>query len=146
MCFPNTGHRFDYGIPHPPSAAPSHWRQKFFATVIIFLALAPPSQCAGKLAELPKLVYDNLEYNTMEYYYTSINMTKAIYSKDHKYIVERLKRARQEAGLDQIEVAKLLGKTQSHVSKVEAGQRRIDIIALKEFARIYKKPMDYFLK
>ncbi|OGN32809.1 MAG: hypothetical protein A3I92_02560 [Candidatus Yanofskybacteria bacterium RIFCSPLOWO2_02_FULL_43_10b] len=73
-------------------------------------------------------------------------MTKAIYSKDHKYIVEQLKRARQEAGLGQIEVAKLLGKTQSHVSKVEAGQRRIDIIALKEFTRIYKKPMDYFLK
>ena len=82
----------------------------------------------------------------MEYYHTSINMTKAIYSKDHKYIVEQLKKARQEAGLDQVEVAKLLGKTQSHVSKVEAGQRRIDIVALKEFARIYKKPMDYFLK
>jgi len=82
----------------------------------------------------------------MEYYHRDINMTKAIYSKDHKYIVEQLKKARQEAGLDQIEVAKLLDKTQSHVSKVEAGQRRIDIVALKEFARIYKKPMDYFLK
>jgi len=73
-------------------------------------------------------------------------MVKAIFSKDHKYTVEQLKRARQEAGLDQTEVAKLLGKTQSHVSKVEAGQRRIDIVALKEFTRIYKKPMDYFLK
>ena len=82
----------------------------------------------------------------MEYYDTSINMTKAIYSKDHKYIVEQLKRARQEAGLDQIEVAKLLGKTQFNVSKVEAGQRRIDIVALKEFAKLYKKPLDFFIK
>lgn len=73
-------------------------------------------------------------------------MVKAIFSKDHKYTVKQLKKARQEAGLDQVEVAKLLNKTQSHVSKVEAGQRRIDIVALKEFARIYKKPMDYFLK
>jgi len=73
-------------------------------------------------------------------------MSKAIYSKDHKYTVEQLKKARHEAGLNQVEVAKLLGKTQSHVSKVEAGQRRIDIVALKEFTRIYKKPMDYFLK
>ena len=73
-------------------------------------------------------------------------MVKAIFSKDHEYIVEQLKKARQEAGLDQAEVAKLLGKTQSHVSKVEAGQRRIDIVALKEFARIYKKPLSYFLK
>jgi len=73
-------------------------------------------------------------------------MSKAIYSKDHKYIVEQLKKARKEAGLEQAEVAKLLGKTQSHVSKVEAGQRRIDIVALKEFAKIYKKQIDYFLK
>ena len=73
-------------------------------------------------------------------------MSKAIYSKDHKYIVEQLKRARLDAGLDQEQVAKLLGKTQSHVSKVEAGQRRIDVVSLKELARIYKKPLDYFLK
>ncbi len=73
-------------------------------------------------------------------------MSKAIYSKDHKYIVEQLKKARQEAGLEQVEVAKLLGKTQSHVSKIESGQRRIDVIALKEFARIYKKPIGIFLK
>lgn len=73
-------------------------------------------------------------------------MSKAIYSKDHKYIVEQLKKARKEAGLEQAEVAKLLGKTQSHVSKVEAGQRRIDVVALKEFAKIYKKDINFFLK
>jgi len=73
-------------------------------------------------------------------------MSKAIYSKDHKYIVEQLKKARQEAGLDQAKVAKLLGKTQSHISKVEASQRRIDIIALKEFAKLYNKDINYFIK
>ena len=76
----------------------------------------------------------------------SVQQTKAIYSKDHKYIVEQLKRARQEVGLEQAEVAKLLGKIQSHVSKVEAGQRRIDIVALKEFAKVYKKDISFFLK
>jgi len=73
-------------------------------------------------------------------------MVKTIYSKDHKYIVEQLKRARIEAGLDQEQVAKLLGKTQSHVSKVEAGQRRIDVVALREFAKVYKKDISYFIK
>jgi len=73
-------------------------------------------------------------------------INKTIYSKDHKYIVEQLKKARQEIGLDQSEVAKMLDRTQSHVSKVEAGQRRIDVVSLKEFARIYKKPLDYFIK
>ena len=73
-------------------------------------------------------------------------MSKVIYSKDHKYIVERLKTARIEAGLDQIEVARLLNKTQPYISKMESGQRKIDVITLKEFARIYKKPLEYFLK
>jgi transcriptional regulator with XRE-family HTH domain len=73
-------------------------------------------------------------------------MSKAIYSKDHKYIVEQLKKARQEAGLDQENVAKTLKKTQSYLSKIEAGQRRIDVITLKELAKIYKKPLDYFIK
>ncbi len=73
-------------------------------------------------------------------------MTKAIFSKDHKYTIEQLKKARIEAGLDQADVAKLLAKTQPHISKIEAGQRRLDITQLKEFAKIYKKPLDYFIK
>jgi transcriptional regulator with XRE-family HTH domain len=75
-----------------------------------------------------------------------IIMSKVIYSEDHKYIVERLKTARIDAGLDQVEAAKLLGRTQPYISKMESGQRKIDVITLKEFARIYKKPLDYFLK
>lgn len=77
-------------------------------------------------------------------FYTS--MSKAIYSKGHNNIVEKLAKARRESGLSQSKVAKLLGRTQPHVSKVEAGQRRIDVVLLSEFARIYKKPVDYFLK
>jgi transcriptional regulator with XRE-family HTH domain len=73
-------------------------------------------------------------------------MSKTIYSKEHKYIVEQLKKARQEAGLDQLDVAELLGKTQSYISKIESGQRRIDIITLKEFAKVYKKDINFFLK
>ena len=73
-------------------------------------------------------------------------MTKAIFSKDHKYMIEQLKKARIESGLDQVDVARLLGRTQPHISKIEAGQRRLDITQLKEFAKIYKKSLDYFIK
>ena len=73
-------------------------------------------------------------------------MSKAIYSKDHKYIVEQLKKARQEAGLEQEQVAKILKRTQSYISKIESGQRRIDIITLKDFAKVYKKDINFFLK
>jgi len=73
-------------------------------------------------------------------------MTKAIFSKGHLYTVEQLKKARDEAGLGQVEVAKLLGKTQSHLSKIEAGQRRLDITQLKEFSKVYKKDLSFFIK
>lgn len=73
-------------------------------------------------------------------------MPKTIYSKEHKILVERLKKARKERGLDQMEVAELLGVSQSYISKMEAGQRRIDIVQLKRFAKIYRKKIEYFLK
>lgn len=73
-------------------------------------------------------------------------MPRAIYTKDHDAIVERLKNARLEAGLGQIEVAKELGRTQSYISKIESGQRRFDVLQLKEFAKLYKKSLDYFVK
>lgn len=57
-----------------------------------------------------------------------------------------VKKARLEAGLDQNDVARLLKRTQSYVSKLESGQRRIDITQLKELSRIYKKDIEFFLK
>ncbi|OIO07671.1 hypothetical protein CO115_04610 [Candidatus Falkowbacteria bacterium CG_4_9_14_3_um_filter_36_9] len=73
-------------------------------------------------------------------------MSESIYSKDHQYLIEQLKKARHEARLDQKAVAKLLSKTQSYVSKIESGQRKIDVIQLKKFAYLYKKNINYFIK
>jgi transcriptional regulator with XRE-family HTH domain len=73
-------------------------------------------------------------------------MKKSIYSGDHRYLVKQLKKAREESGLDQNKVAQLLGRTQSYVSKIESGQRRLDIVQLKEFAKIYKKELSYFIR
>ena len=73
-------------------------------------------------------------------------MPKTIYQDDHKKIVERLKKARLDAGLGQIEVAEKLGRTQSYISKIESGQRRFDVLQLKELAKLYKKDVYYFIK
>jgi len=73
-------------------------------------------------------------------------MPRSIYQDDHKKIVERLKQARIEAGLGQVEVAKKLSRTQSYVSKIESGQRRFDVLQLKEFAKPYKKSLEFFIK
>ncbi len=73
-------------------------------------------------------------------------MTKSIYTKEYKIIIQKLKKARQSAGLKQNEVAKKLGKPQSYISKIESGERRIDIVELKQIAKIYKKSIDFFVK
>lgn len=73
-------------------------------------------------------------------------MDKAIYTKDHQYLVGQLKKARLEVGLNQKDAAKALKCTQSYISKVESGQRRIDVIQLKKFAEIYKKKLNFFIK
>jgi transcriptional regulator with XRE-family HTH domain len=72
-------------------------------------------------------------------------MKKSIYTKEYRKFIKKLKQARKEAGLSQVEVAKKLGKSQSFVSKIESGERRIDIIELKIIAEIYNKPINYFL-
>ena len=55
-------------------------------------------------------------------------MKKSIYSKEYEYLTTQLKKARIDAGYTQIQVSKLLKKSQSHISKVESGQIRLDVI------------------
>lgn len=73
-------------------------------------------------------------------------MAKAIYTKAHQDLVAQLIKARQKAGLKQGDVAKKLGRTQSYISKLESGDRRIDIVQIKELAHIYKKNPKDFIK
>jgi transcriptional regulator with XRE-family HTH domain len=47
--------------------------------------------------------------------------------------------------MTQAEVAQLLGKPQSYVSKCETGERRIDATELLDFAKVYGRPLSHFL-
>ncbi len=72
-------------------------------------------------------------------------MDKTIFTESHRHLVNQLIKARRKAKLKQSDVAKKLGRTQSYISKIESGQRRIDTVQLKEFAAIYKKKINFFL-
>ena len=68
----------------------------------------------------------------------------SIWTKDYKLFLEKLRKARREAGLTQVGAAKKLKKKQSYISKCESGERRVDIAELKEYARLYGKRVSYF--
>ncbi len=62
-------------------------------------------------------------------------MDKSIYSAHYTLFLELLRDARQRAGLTQEEVALHLGNTQSFVSKCERGERRLDIVEVREICK-----------
>lgn len=53
---------------------------------------------------------------------------KSIHSRRSAKLRQLLIAARKEAGLSQDELAQRLGGTQSAVSKIERGERRLDVI------------------
>mgnify|MGYP001584503935 len=73
-------------------------------------------------------------------------MSKTIYSKEYKFVLSQLRNARIASGLTQKEVAKLIGKPQSYISKCESGERRLDVTELNKFSKIFKKPLTFFVK
>lgn len=69
-------------------------------------------------------------------------MGESIYSKEYKLFIERLRKARLKAGLTQVEAAKRLRKPQSYISKIERGERRIDVVELKWLLKIYETELN----
>lgn len=69
----------------------------------------------------------------------------SIYSREYKAFLKRLREARKAAGLTQAQVAQALGRPQSFVSKCESGERRVDAVELAVFARLYRKPLHFFV-
>ncbi len=58
-------------------------------------------------------------------------MDKTLYSKHQQTLLGLLRELRQAAGLRQQELADAISEPQSFVSKVENGERRLDILELR---------------
>ena len=68
------------------------------------------------------------------------------YKPKYQKLLKKLREARLEAGLTQVEVGEKLKKPQAYISKIERGERSADALELSDFAKVYKKPLDYFVK
>jgi transcriptional regulator with XRE-family HTH domain len=72
-------------------------------------------------------------------------MTKSVFTRRYERFLELLRRARTEADLTQTEAARRLKRPQSFVSKCESGERRVDIIELIEFCKLYGTSITEFV-
>jgi transcriptional regulator with XRE-family HTH domain len=70
---------------------------------------------------------------------------KANLKKDYLVVTELLYRLRINAGITQLQLAKLLDVPQSYVSKIETGERRIDVVELKEFCKVLNSDLTEFV-
>jgi transcriptional regulator with XRE-family HTH domain len=64
-----------------------------------------------------------------------VPLEKSIYADEYPTVVRLLKATRKACGLTQVELAQALGLTQSHLSKIERGEARIDLIQLRSYCQ-----------
>lgn len=62
-------------------------------------------------------------------------MNKSTFTHEYTAMRKLLQECRQRASVTQVELARRLDETQSYVSKVERGERRLDLVQLQFFCR-----------
>ena len=74
-------------------------------------------------------------------------MARTIFGGDHIALVAVLIEARKTLGISQTELAARLGRRQPHVSLIEMGQRRVDVIEFIRLARaLEREPSELIIK
>lgn len=61
-------------------------------------------------------------------------MPSSIFTQRHQEFIAFIASVRKASGVTQVELAQRLGKPQSFVSKVERGERRLDVIEFCDIA------------
>jgi transcriptional regulator with XRE-family HTH domain len=71
---------------------------------------------------------------------------KDIADEDYEKLQSLLRAVRTEAGVTQAELAAKLGVPQSVVSKYESGERRLDVVELRQVCRALGLPLVDFVR
>ena len=87
--------------------------------------------------------YPVLGYRAMAPY--GQQMERITSPADQKKLQGLLRQARIDAGLTQQEVARVLERPQSFVSKYESGERRLDVLELREVCRVLGLSLSEFV-
>lgn len=73
-------------------------------------------------------------------------MKKKVYIAQRSRLVSLLREIRIEAGLTQMELAERIERDQTFVSKYESGQRRLDVLELREICQAVGITLEEFVK
>ena len=72
-------------------------------------------------------------------------MEKTVFTREYGILLDVLKTTRRRAGITQVELAEKLGESQSFVSKIERGARRLDVIELRTICQILGTTLPKFV-
>lgn len=73
-------------------------------------------------------------------------MKKRIYMAQRGHLVSLLREMRIEAGLTQVDLAARIEKDQAYVSRYESGQRRLDVLEVREICQVVGVTLEEFVK
>ena len=73
-------------------------------------------------------------------------MEKSICTTQQKKFQALLRQVRRDAGLRQEDLARILGEPQSFISKYENGERRLDILEVREICKAIGIPLEDFIR
>jgi transcriptional regulator with XRE-family HTH domain len=73
-------------------------------------------------------------------------MDKSLFTREYKIFLCLLKELRTQRGVTQEDIAMALKESQSFVSKCERGERRIDVIELRQFCQAIGLSLSEFAK
>jgi transcriptional regulator with XRE-family HTH domain len=72
--------------------------------------------------------------------------SKSQYQREYAAFLRQLKQTREQAGISQVQLAAKLGQTQSSVSKIERGERRVDVVELRAICKALNTSLLSFVR
>lgn len=73
-------------------------------------------------------------------------MAKTIHRGEYGIVRDLLREKRIACGMTQVEVSRQIGRSQSFVSDVERGARRVDVLELRDMCNLFGVPLVRFCK
>jgi transcriptional regulator with XRE-family HTH domain len=71
---------------------------------------------------------------------------RTLHTPDQEQLVLLLRASRLKAGLRQTELAERLDRHQSFISKIESGERRVDLVELRQICAALGVPLRDFVR